>query len=315
MRRHNSWNRFDACETRRPIARVLAAAVVGSLLAVFPGSQVWATLTCSTGPCSVRTGSTEAPQAQPPLRWAAKLEYIELMGGEPMFSGSTLTLQEYSVFGGIGAVVCQYDGQRRTSTAFLVGRFDVAVTVAHVFAHDGRWITPKACYYANVGPAGQVRERIPISSIKTQWQGEPETYGKAVSDLAVLRLALPVRLAIRTMSLTRFAYAQAPVYLVGFRSDLGAGALKRKSRGRVFPYPGTSCVPFTHDVDSRNIAPGAPLIDVRDNVVIGIHTRLGKWLKAPHQCRHRGNAMIVMSEWLERTLRTEIASKPGVQFD
>jgi Trypsin-like peptidase domain len=292
-----------------------AAGLFGSMFAFSAGAR--ATVACDiAGTCSIEREMPRVRGPQPLLDWAAQLEYIGIMGGEPRFAGATLTPNEYKIFGGIGAVVCQFGGSRRTSTAFLVGRFDVAVTVAHVFELNGRWMRPDECFYTNAGPAGQIRERIPIASISTQWQLEPESYGQPASDLAVVRLAVPAQLAMRTMSLTRFAHTQAPVVLVGYRRDLGADALKRKSRGRVYPHPRKDCVRFTHDVDSRNVAPGAPLIDVRDNVVIGIHTRLGNWLNDPQECGTRGNAMIVMSEWLEQTLRAEIASPtvdPSVQ--
>ena len=58
---------------------------------------------------------------------------------------------------------------------------------------------------------------------------------------------------------------------------------------------------FTHDMDSRGIAPGAPVIDERTGVIIGIHTRLPS----------RGNSMITMNDWLESTLRSEIQQKTG----
>jgi hypothetical protein len=47
------------------------------------------------------------------------------------------------------------------------------------------------------------------------------------------------------------------------------------------------------------IAPGAPVIDERTGVIIGIHTFLPS----------RGNNMITMNDWLEATLRTEIQAK------
>ena len=49
-------------------------------------------------------------------------------------------------------------------------------------------------------------------------------------------------------------------------------------------------------MDSRGIAPGAPVIDERTGVIIGIHTRLPS----------RRNSMITMNDWLEATLRSEI---------
>jgi hypothetical protein len=241
------------------------------------------------------------------FRLLAELDYAQAMGGEPRFSGSALTAQEYGKFGGIGAIVCQLDGVRRTSTAFLVGRFDLAVTVAHVFDSNGQRISAESCFYANAGPAGQIRERIPVAYIKSQWQSDSASYGQPTSDLAVVRLSSPVKLAMRTLSLTRFHQRHAPAVLIGYAADLASDAIKRKVRGSVYAYPANTCVRFTHDIDARNFTSGAPVIDVRDNVVIGIHSRLNSRRLDPIHCRASGNAMIVMSDWLERTLRAEIA--------
>jgi hypothetical protein len=46
---------------------------------------------------------------------------------------SELSNQEFLSFSGIGAIVCSVDGRQHMSTAFLVGAFDIGVTVAHTF--------------------------------------------------------------------------------------------------------------------------------------------------------------------------------------
>jgi Trypsin-like peptidase domain len=218
----------------------------------------------------------------------------------------TLTPAEYSAYSGIGAVVCISDGLIRTATAFLVGRFDTAVTVGHVFMSGRDWLAAYQCAYTNPGPRGQIRERIPVVSINAQWELEPETLGQPQDDLAVVRLAAPVKWARRTMPFTRFAHTHAPVVLVGFRADLAADTLKRKSLGRVYPRPDNSCLRFTHDVDSMRFSSGAPPIDIRDGVVLGLHARLLR--STSSGCASQGNAMILMNDWLETTLRAEIAS-------
>jgi hypothetical protein len=56
-------------------------------------------------------------------------------------------------------------------------------------------------------------------------------------------------------------------------------------------------------MDARGIAPGAPVIDERTGVIIGIHTRL------PGRGKSMDNGMITMTDWLESTLRSEIQLK------
>jgi hypothetical protein len=188
----------------------------------------------------------------------------------------------------------------------LVGRFDLAVTVAHTFMlADGRWASPESCMYLSSDAAGQVRERIAVAAFTTQWQSQPKTTGQPAADVAVARLSVPVRAALRTLPITKFARTRAPIALIGFRQDLSIDLVKRKVLGTVYPSM-RSCAPFAHDADSRRISPGAHVIDVRSGTVIGIHTTLPK----RSGCRPGGNAMIVMTPWLEHTLRTEIAGSP-----
>lgn len=283
--------------------RTTACGLLLVLAALTICSKAWAVASCEASKTCMRYGVSGAAAA----RHLAELHYDQAMA-ERTRARATLTVREQNAFGGgIGAIVCHVDGLRRVSTAFLVGRFDVAVTVAHVFEADGQLIDDASCFYANAGPAGQIRERIAIAYIKSQWQLDPDSYGQPSGDLAIVRLRSPVRMARRTLSLTRFDYLQAPAILVGYGADLDVNAVRRKVRGQVYPRPGRSCVRFTHDIDARDIAPGAPLIDVRDNVVIGIHNRLSASSPRRAPCRSGGNAMLVMSEWLEQALRAEIA--------
>jgi hypothetical protein len=294
--------------SRHASGKHLVAPGVISWAALAFGSEACALASYDQVACTRPAVAIEQSARQFPAMLLAELEHAEAMGGEPRLAGSVLTAQEYGRFGAIGAIVCQLDGVRRTSTAFLVGRFDLAVTVAHVFDVNGHTIGPGSCFYANAGPFGQIRERIPVAYIKSQWQSEAGSYGRPMSDLAVVRLSAPVRLARRTLSLTRFDHLQAPAVLIGYGADLASDAVKRKVRGRVYPSSGNSCVRFTHDIDARNVASGAPVIDIQDNVVIGLHSRLQARLRGPTRCRAAGNALIVMSEWLEQTLRAEIAA-------
>lgn len=208
--------------------------------------------------------------------------------------------EEYPKFSGVGAIVCTVAGQWRVSTAFLVGDFDIAVTVAHTFEPDA---APEDCVYNTTDSLGQVRERIPLAYIKSRFDGEP------AHDVAVVRLARPSRVAQRTMPFGRFSGSAASVSIIGFRADMDVDTTKRRARGRIYERRGASQAPdgFTHDLDSREIAPGAPVVDERSGVTIGIHTRaFPDGRRTPAAGR---NVMVTMSDWLERTLRAEMQIK------
>ena len=213
---------------------------------------------------------------------------------------SELSAKDYPSFSGVGVISCKANGKQRISTAFLVGAFDLGVTVAHTFAKDANGAEPTDCKYNSLDSLGQVREQIPVSYVKSQWT-EADAAGLPTTDLAVVRLSQPSRYAQRTMPLGRFSGEAASVLMVGYKTDIGSDSIKRKARGTVYqPRPGgfiaSTKGAFTHDMDSHDIAAGAPVIDENTGVIIGIHTQ-------PNASR---NTMITMNDWLETTLRTEM---------
>lgn len=219
-----------------------------------------------------------------------------------------LSEQDLSAFSGIGLIACTVDSGIQTSTAFLVGAFDIGVTVAHTFENGRRPVAPGDCVYTSIDSQGQVRERIPLAYVRSQWEAEADAFGQPTKDIAVFRLSRPSRYAHKTMPLGRFTGDAAPVIMVGYKADIGWATIKRKVRGLAYERSGDgksaattkpSVACFTHDMDSRGIAAGAPVIDERSGVIIGIHTRL------PNQ----RNGMITMNDWLETTLRSEIQLK------
>ena len=146
--------------------------------------------------------------------------------------------------------------------------------------------------------------------MKSEWTGEAGAFGQPGKDVAVFRLSQPSRYAQKTMPLGRFTGDTAPVIMVGYRADIGWSTSKRKASGIAYERSaeGVNVARFTHDMDSRGIAPGAPVIDERTGVIIGIHTRLPGNDKTDGQANKR-NGIITMNDWLESTLRSEIQQK------
>lgn len=211
---------------------------------------------------------------------------------------SEVTAKDYASFSGVGVISCMVDGKQRTSTAFLVGAFDIGVTVAHTFQKGTNGAEPADCAYNSIDSLGQVRERIPVSYVKSQWD-EAGAAGQVSKDFAVVRLSQPSRYAQRTMPLGRFSGSAVSVVMVGYKSDIDSDSVKRKARGTVYERRATGIVTaaaggFPHDLDSRDIAPGAPVIDESTGVIIGIHAQSAR------------NTMITMNDWLEATLRSEM---------
>lgn len=213
-----------------------------------------------------------------------------------------LSAKDYPSYSGVGVISCTVNGKQRTSTAFLVGSFDIGVTVAHTFQKGADGTEPE-CMYNSLDSLGQIRERIPVSYVKSQWD-EAGAAGQLANDFAVVRLAEPSRYAQRTMPLGRFSGDSASVVMIGYKNDIDADSIKRKARGTVYERRENGLVVssaggFAHDMDSRDIAPGAPVIDETTGVIIGIHTQ-------PDAAR---NIMITMNDWLEATIRGEMQAR------
>ncbi len=219
-----------------------------------------------------------------------------------------LSDQESFSFSGVGALVCSVNGSPRVATAFLVGAFDLGVTVAHPFEENGVWAQPEHCVYTTTDSTGQVRERIPVAAFKAQWQAEDGAYGATSKDFAVVRLSRPSNFAQRTMPLGRFSGNVASVLMIGF-STVDADTLKRKTQGTVYSRNSSGILGraagFTHDMDCHGIASGAPVVDERSGVIIGVHTQVSALEDATQHSVAR-NTMITMNEWLEKALRVEM---------
>lgn len=292
---------------------LLAGAIFIAACAYLPRAHADSGL-CNSGS---RCAPSATDAASDPVRllqeFSASLQIST--AGESSLRRAALSSQEYYSFSGVGAVICSINGKQRMSTAFLVGAFDIGVTVAHTFEENGRWTAPDNCVYTSTDSLGQIRERIPVSYIKSQWEAEVGAFGQPAKDLAVIRLSEPSQYAQRTMPLGKFSGLPAPVLMIGFRSDMESDPLKSKSRGTVYERKTngvtiSNLAGFTHDMDSRGIAAGAPVIDERTGIIIGIHTL---WQQTTVNSGHKTtprNTMITMNEWLERTLRIEMESQP-----
>jgi hypothetical protein len=289
--------RVEARDTQRTAWKLgfWASAVLLAAALIAGRADAGAAL-CASGTCD---SSVKADKADRYLRFSTALPGTTATRGP---HASSLSDQELSSFSGVGMIVCSVGGETRSSTAFLVGAFDLAVTVAHTFktASD----EPATCVYNTTDSLGQIRERIPVAYIKSQWEIEPGASGKLAKDLAVVRLTQPSKYAQRTMPLGRFSGAPASVVMVGFKDMTYSDTFKQKKQGRVYGEgvgsADSAFGAFMHDMDSTHIAPGAPVMDERTGVIIGIHTRVDQ----------RGNTMITMNDWLEATIRGELAATP-----
>jgi hypothetical protein len=202
---------------------------------------------------------------------------------------------------GIGAIACEIDGKRQIATAFLVGRFDIAITTANVFL-GARAARPADCAYLTAGPAGDIRDRIPLLEIRSRWQQVTDANRSPAMDVAVVRLARDVTLARRTLSLKPWTRNTARIRMVGFPTHLVGDAFKREAEGTLYAYREHDCAQLSHDAVAAGFASGAPLFD-NDGIVRALHTR-----PVGRRCKRGLNVAVPIDAWVLRTVREEIAN-------
>jgi hypothetical protein len=212
----------------------------------------------------------------------------------PRLSGEEL--QRYS---GVGALNCRVDGRDRTVTAFLVGAFDVVVTVAHAFEDAGRSITPSDCTFINTASDGRVVERIGVVSFRSKWLDDPSTRGRPGQDIAVAKLERISDFAQRTLPFKKFDGTPTEVTVVGYQTGRGGEWIKGKS-------PALADAESTSGVEEkivwvdRNLGPsasGAPVIDAASGAVIGVNQGAGD---------PRDGNLLVIDDWLTGAIRTYV---------
>jgi len=300
---------------RGAVPTTLLTRMLGLALVAIAATLAMRTASAASGLCTsgarCTTEQSIADKARQLAGLTAALEVASM--GYAQQHRIELSDQEFFSFSGVGALVCTVNGSPRVATAFLVGAFDLGVTVAHPFEEDGVWAKPEDCTYTSTDSTGQVRERIPVTAFKAQWQVEDGAYGATSKDFAVLRLAIPSNFAQRTMPLGRFSGSATSVSMIGF-SSLDADTLKRKTQGTVYARNNSGTLMnqgFAHDMDSSDIASGAPVVDQRSGVIIGVHTRMSATERSAEGPPAR-NAMIIMNEWLEKALRVEMEATTTV---
>ncbi|HEY0940892.1 MAG TPA: hypothetical protein VGE08_12395 [Steroidobacter sp.] len=279
---------------KRALKLALLAGAMAAALAGGKHAHADAGLCGNGTECAPHLSSPESPQHF----FRFSMAHDQAARHDSSLRRSAVSAQDYPSFSGVGVISCMAEGKQRTSTAFLVGAFDIGVTVAHTFQKTPSGAEPTDCTYNSLDSLGQVRERIPVLYVKSQWD-EDGAAGQLSKDLAVVRLSQPSRYAQRTMPLGRFSGAAVSAVMIGYKSDLDSDSVKRKARGTVYEHRSNGIVSssaggFTHDMDSRGIAPGAPVIDESTGVIIGIHAQSAR------------NTMITMNDWLESTLRAEM---------
>jgi hypothetical protein len=184
-------------------------------------------------------------------------------------------------------------------TAFLVGAFDVVVTVAHAFDDADGSVAPSDCSFVQTDSLGRLVERIQIAEFKSKWIEEPATRGSPRQDVAVARLERISDYAQRTLAFKRFDGQPRDVSVVAYQSGADGTWVKAESRAMAATTQNSGESNVIPQVVWTSVVPqpsasGAPVIDVDTGAVIGINQYPG------HTAR--GN-LLVIDEWLAGAIR------------
>jgi Trypsin-like peptidase domain len=214
---------------------------------------------------------------------------------------ATLSGEDQTLYSGVGALHCVVGDEERIVTAFLVGAFDVVVTVAHAFETGGGTVEASQCTFINTDADGQVVERIPVAEYHSRWIDDPSARGQPREDIAVARLEHISDYAQRTLAFARFDGNATEVMVVAYQSGHGGEWIKGKVEGLA----GFATLPDAHESipgllwaghAPQPTASGAPVIDAESGVVIGVN---------------QGDAdvatasvvnLLVIDEWLTHTI-------------
>jgi hypothetical protein len=228
-----------------------------------------------------------APQVSHELRDA---------GGDP--APQALTGTDARLYSGVGALHCRVDGRDRLVTAFLVGAFDVVVTVAHAFEGADGVVGPSACTFVNTDAEGRIVERIPVAEFQSRWADEPLIRGSAREDVAVARLERRSEFAQHTLAFRRPEDYPRDVAVVGYRAGVGGEWLKGKSPALADLSNDSPQVIWSGQAPESS-ASGAPVVDIATGAVIGINqARSGAT---------RG-ALLEIDDWLARAILSYVRS-------
>src|SRR5262245_34244385 len=116
-------------DLRRSMQSIAAVVLVAAALATVPRADAAANL-CATGVACEPASDLDRTLTD----LVGKLQH----GADARADRDPLSDQEYFSFSGVGVIACSIDGKQHTATAFLVGAFDIGVTVGHAFEDDGR---------------------------------------------------------------------------------------------------------------------------------------------------------------------------------
>lgn len=219
-----------------------------------------------------------------------------------------LSGEDVRLYSGVGALHCRVDGRERTVTAFLVGAFDVVVTVAHAFADGGGSVSPEDCTFINTDSDGRIVERIGVAEFRSKWIDEPSTRGVPRQDIAVARLERISGYAQRTLPFRKFDGHPRDVAIIGYSTTDSGPWIKGKAQAHtdaVVLSDAAAPVPKVvwSDLIPQSTTPGAPVIDLASGAVIGVHQGAADAVT--------GN-LLVIDEWLASAITTYTRTeRPG----
>jgi hypothetical protein len=227
-------------------------------------------------------------------------KFYELPDDHAVTTVRRLSGEDLERYSGVGALRCHSDdGSERVVTAFLVGAFDVVVTVAHAFDDTTGTVAPSDCSFVQTDSNGRLVERIGVAEFKSKWIDEPAMRGSPRQDVAVARLERSSGYAQRTLAFKRFDGQTRDVAVVAYQTEVDGTWIKGESRAMAATLRSSgeaNVIPqlVWSSVIPQPSASGAPVIDIDTGAVIGINQYPGQ--------TERGT-LLVIDEWLASAIR------------
>lgn len=232
------------------------------------------------------------PVAAMLLSSGASVNAMILSGHDAIGRSAMTPADDRGRFAGVGRVECRdprKPGIAHVTTGWLLGSADTVVTAAHAFFPDkrpakaARALDPTSCIFILYDRNEQIRETIPLRYALSPW-ADMRIRKDSSYDVAILKLARPVRIDSIPVAKAFRGTGKSPVYLVAFHSAVGemrrawitsgrlrdfpAGQLRDDSTGlRITNAPRL----FSASADSSPGSSGGMYYDGRLDAAIGLH--------------------------------------------
>jgi Trypsin-like peptidase domain len=222
------------------------------------------------------------------------------------------------IFRAVNKIACRIgNGAHIETTAALVVSDQIVVTVAHAFYNKDtkdEELNPDDCVYVVYDKDNDIIDRVKIAAINSRWV-EDDRYYDDTQDIALVTLDRPPEGHIKPLQLKlRPSEPGTPITLIAFHIGIDGGGSRVFSAGEIVSKLGSdqehNDTILIHNASAVKETSGAPLIDTKTGLVLGLNTgedyQPSKAHSREFDARHNYNRGIIFDDQFERDLQAAL---------